>query len=321
MRVNQLDAQTLDDDLYELLWGGLRRIARHEGSQTFNTYGAELKTALRLLIFWNTIGRNKPTPGLELQNLCLAGTGKQVPRPFGGGVMRLLTRRQRILYCGLSVIAPWLFTRLKSFLTDWEWISEGRGSLRRGIYDVVYSMDHLWGVASLFHFLHFLAGGKYRSLIERLLRIRIMYINPKAHRALSFEFMNQYLVWRTVVRFLLFILPFMDIGAVFTFMNKILGVRTRRNTYQDSKTCGVCGLSPISIPVRSIPCGHVFCYTCISSILGDRKNNSMCPMAGCSVKIRKTERLTYSAPTERPETKSARPSNRSNLNSTSDRDR
>eukprot|EP00468_Gymnochlora_sp_CCMP2014_P000122 CAMPEP_0167744786 /NCGR_PEP_ID=MMETSP0110_2-20121227/2784_1 /TAXON_ID=629695 /ORGANISM="Gymnochlora sp., Strain CCMP2014" /LENGTH=208 /DNA_ID=CAMNT_0007629345 /DNA_START=1 /DNA_END=624 /DNA_ORIENTATION=- len=121
MRVNQLDAQTLDEDLHQLLWVGLKRIARHGGQEFLGAFGFEIRALLKLLVFVNTTGVNKPTPGLELQNLRLVGTGIHKSISKMGLAARLLSRRERVFYGGMTIVAPWILERLKSHMTDWEW--------------------------------------------------------------------------------------------------------------------------------------------------------------------------------------------------------
>lgn len=48
---------------------------------------------------------------------------------------------------------------------------------------------------SIINFLVFLVDGKYRSLLDRALRMRLVYIHPLTARAVSFEWMNRQLVW------------------------------------------------------------------------------------------------------------------------------
>mmetsp|Transcript_6891 Transcript_6891/g.10519 ORF Transcript_6891/g.10519 Transcript_6891/m.10519 type:complete len:334 (-) Transcript_6891:79-1080(-) len=296
MRVNQLDAQTLDEDLHQLLWVGLKRIARHGGQEFLGAFGFEIRALLKLLVFVNTTGVNKPTPGLELQNLRLVGTGIHKSISKMGLAARLLSRRERVFYGGMTIVAPWILERLKSHMTDWEWINSPEGSLRRYGYHSVYILEQLWTLLSTIQFFHFLAGGAHRSLVERLLRIRVMYSNPRAHRALSFEFMNQYLVWRTVARFLLFAIPLVDIRSIIRSIRNAIGLKTSKFVAQkDSKgqlVCGICGISPITIPVSAKPCGHVFCYSCIRTQRMIHRNYR-CPISGCGEVITGEIRVTF----------------------------
>ena len=61
---------------------------------------------------------------------------------------------------------------------------------------------------SFLNFLDFLITGRYSSLIDRILGIKLIYTNPKARRYLDFDLMNQTIVWNILANFLYFLLPF-----------------------------------------------------------------------------------------------------------------
>jgi len=296
MRVNQMDAETLDEDLYRLLWSRMERLGRHLGREVLDQWSPELRAVLRTIIFWNTTWKNRPTPGMELQNIRLIGTGRWV-RGAGSAAYRMLTLQQRKGLGLLLILVPWLVERVKGFMSDWQWYAFGRRSLRGIAYTTVDRMEQLWEAVSVVHFLLFLSGGSYRSMVERLLRIRVAYVNPRAHRALSFEFMNQYLVWRTVSRVLLFAIPLVDFGAAWRMMQTAVGMQsdTDRRAGSGDEACGICGSNPITIAVSAVPCRHVFCYTCLRTLRMETRNPT-CPIPGCARKIEGEERLRYHSP-------------------------
>ena len=61
-----------------------------------------------------------------------------------------------------------------------------------------------------------------RSLLERVLRMRLVYRQPAMARALSFEYLNRQLVWHELSELLLFLLPLVNVGAVKRFVRKRL---------------------------------------------------------------------------------------------------
>lgn len=59
-------------------------------------------------------------------------------------------------------------------------------------------MDHIetgYKVMAFFHLLLFLYNGKYMSLIDRMLGMRMVYKYRSLPRQVSFEYMNRNLVW------------------------------------------------------------------------------------------------------------------------------
>jgi peroxin-2 len=50
--------------------------------------------------------------------------------------------------------------------------------------------------------------------VDRLLGMRLALINPKLSRQVSFEFMNQQLVWHGLSEFLMFLMPLLNLPAL-----------------------------------------------------------------------------------------------------------
>ena len=67
-------------------------------------------------------------------------------------------------------------------------------------------------IAAFVSFLVFLVNGRYRTLLDRVLRIRLAPPSAQASREVSFEYLNRQLVWHAMTEFLLFLLPLVGIG-------------------------------------------------------------------------------------------------------------
>ena len=93
-----------------------------------------------------------------------------------------------------------------------------RGSVRHRVYALCTKLSLLLRVLSLLHFVHFLSDGKYRSLIHRVLGLRMEYINRNLNRMVSFEFMNQQLVWNEISNLLLFVFPLINFQRISLFI-------------------------------------------------------------------------------------------------------
>lgn len=66
--------------------------------------------------------------------------------------------------------------------------------------------------AALASFLVFLLNGKYRTLLDRFLRLRLTPPSSQVSREVSFEYLNRQLVWHAFTEFLLFLLPLVGIS-------------------------------------------------------------------------------------------------------------
>ena len=67
-------------------------------------------------------------------------------------------------------------------------------------------------MAALVSFIVFLMNGRYRTLVDRILRLRLTPPTNQVSREVSFEYLNRQLVWHAFTEFLLFLLPLVGIG-------------------------------------------------------------------------------------------------------------
>ena len=67
-------------------------------------------------------------------------------------------------------------------------------------------------IAAFISFLVFLVNGRYRTLLDRALRLRLAPPTRQVSRQISFEYLNRQLVWHAFTEFLLFLLPLVGIG-------------------------------------------------------------------------------------------------------------
>ena len=69
-----------------------------------------------------------------------------------------------------------------------------------------------YSVAAFASFLVFLVNGRYRTLLDRILRLKLAAPDRNVNREVSFEYLNRQLVWHTFTEFLLFLLPLVGIS-------------------------------------------------------------------------------------------------------------
>lgn len=160
------------------------------------------------------------------------------------------------------------------------------------------SLSYAWSVSTLFNFVCFLYSGRYSTLILRLLKIRLVPSTRTLTRQVSFEFQNRQLVWNALTEFLVFIIPLLNLPKLKRQTSKLvtnlksLGSSNTPETVDDKgqlyflseKTCAICYSSvsndpnatgsgsahfntDVTNPCQCVPCGHVYCYVCLSSKL------------------------------------------------------
>lgn len=67
----------------------------------------------------------------------------------------------------------------------------------------------------------FLFNGRYRTLLDRVLRLRLVPPTNQVSREVSFEYLNRQLVWHAFTEFLLFLLPLVGISRWRRWLSKI----------------------------------------------------------------------------------------------------
>lgn len=77
---------------------------------------------------------------------------------------------------------------------------------------ITQSITTVHTAASFLSFLVFLVNGRYRTLTDRILRMRLSPPSTQVSREVSFEYLNRQLVWHAFTEFLLFLLPLVGIS-------------------------------------------------------------------------------------------------------------
>lgn len=286
-RVNQLDAQRLDSEIHELLGGELASVFEVFWPGLVERLRPELQALLRAALWRYTIWIDAPTPGCQLQNLVYSQAQYSGSRP------KPLRRSQKLAALFVSAFLPWLVSRARSLaeLLDRN-ANERHHDTERG-WSLALAQWYLRAservmaavtVCAAANFLAFLRWGQFATVSDRLLGIRLVHIDPAAHRQVAFEYMNRVMIWNALSEFLMTIVPLVDLARVRRAITRRLFPRAllKGMDADAERACGLCGASPITIPVRS-DCGHIFCYFCLASEQMERPTQLACPR--CSTHI------------------------------------
>ncbi|KAK9830469.1 hypothetical protein WJX72_011919 [[Myrmecia] bisecta] len=219
MRASQLDAFRLDSELTAMLREQFMRIFALFQPRVISALQPELVLLLDFLIFRFSVWSGKPTPGSALMNLRyrderrtsgppasphtsspealsqaqpsdrISGQGGAQTGVEGPG----LTRWQRGLYGAGMVFVRYAWARAEQLAISRHWGDRPEQDWGRRTWQVLRWTETGYKLASLLNFLAFLRHGKYRSLLERLLRARLVYQRSSMARAISFEYLNRQL--------------------------------------------------------------------------------------------------------------------------------
>ncbi|XP_010539489.1 PREDICTED: peroxisome biogenesis protein 2 [Tarenaya hassleriana] len=262
-RVNQFDAARLDVEMSAMLKEQLVKVFTLMKPGMLFQYEPELDAFLEFLIWRFSIWVDKPTPGNALMNLryrderVTEGRGKVRTGLEGTG----LTVSQKIWYCVASVGGQYLWSRLQFFSAFRRWGDSEQRPLARRVWTMIQRIEGVYKAASFINLLLFLYTGRYRNLIERILRARLVYRSPHMNRSVSFEYMNRQLVWNEFSEMLLLLLPLLNSSAVKNILSPFSKDKSS-NSKEDTVTCPICRVDPAT-PFLALPCQHRYCYYCI----------------------------------------------------------
>lgn len=206
-RVGQVDAELLDEELLELLKGQVAEGLKYFGSHITDNYTPEILLGLRLILFKLSIWNNNASYGAHLQGLRYTDARSNSPdRP-------LPKTWQKAAYGIITVGGRYAWTKWEEYLlaASEDYTRPQSNTLKLASQMTEY-LNSAHDVASLASFLVFLVNGRYRTLTDRILRLRLAPTSHSTSREVSFEYLNRQLVWHAFTEFLLFLLPLVGIS-------------------------------------------------------------------------------------------------------------
>lgn len=223
-RVGQVDAELLDEELLELLRGQVGEALKYFGSHIQDEWSAEIMLALRAVLFklsvWDhgisidvlfstskvLIKGLDATYGAALQNLKFTDARKKSP------ILVSPSKLQKTLYGIFTVSGPYAWRRWEDWLVDNDNGYDEPSPTVRKLTKLSSAISNIHSTAALVSFLVFLVNGRYRTLLDRILRLRLAPPTSQVSREVSFEYLNRQLVWHAFTEFLLFVLPLVGIS-------------------------------------------------------------------------------------------------------------
>ena len=277
IRVGQVDAELLDEDLIQLLKGQVGEALKYYGTHLQDEWSSEIILTLRAILFKLSIWNNDASYGAALQNLKYSYNGSPP------------SRLQKSIYGLLTVFGRY----------GWEkW--EGREDTRFQSLTSFLSTTH--SIASFISFLIFLINGRYRTLTDRLLNLQLIPSNNNVNREISFEYLNRQLVWHAFTEFLLFVLPLVGINRWKRWLSRAWKksgtTETASLSFLPEQTCAICyqnqnpeaeilgatGLNTVNTDIVNpyeTDCGHIYCYVCVATALeGEEGDGWSCLRCG-----------------------------------------
>lgn len=298
-RVGQVDAELLDEDLVQQLRDQVGEALKYLGTNIRDDWSAEILLALRAILFKLTVWDHDATYGAALQNLKFTDARRDGP------VLTPPSKWQKSLYGLMTVAGKYGWTKWENWLLNQDNGYDEPSPLVKRLSGITTRITTLHSMAAFVSFSIFLLHGRYRTILDRVLRMRLAPPTSQVSREVSFEYLNRQLVWHAFTEFLLFVLPLVGINRWRRWLSRtwrktkelihvdsgesagekkgefaFLPERTCAICYQDQNSAvsetevlaassGVVGSAQTDItnPYETIPCGCIYCFVCLATRL------------------------------------------------------
>jgi len=114
----------------------------------------------------------------------------------------------------ITVLGRYGWSKWETYLLDLDSGYDEPSPLIKRLSRLTEALSTIYGATALASFLTFLYNGQYRTLLDRILRLRLVPASSKTSHELSFEYLNRQLVWHAFTEFLLFLLPLVGIARL-----------------------------------------------------------------------------------------------------------
>lgn len=294
LRVFQLDGAALETEFMKIIRGQLGHVFSVGYESFLYAWQPELELGVSALIYKYSMWDRNQFVGDTLQNVVYRDEAKA--RRLGKEPFLVASAdtapslSKKLLYAVLWVLLPYAMKKLESLALG-DWGQEPEDSWKRKVAYFVMKAGPVMQVLSLINTVVFLYEGKYRSVVDRALGMRLVYGAQRMNRVVNLAYMNQQVYWTVVFNFFAFILPLLNLSGVarmfrsFRSSARATGQQMQGGEGADNY-CPMCRSSPVVLP-RIANCGHTFCYYCLTSRLQDASGQESggfnCPICGVHI--------------------------------------
>ncbi|KAJ4478276.1 peroxisomal biogenesis factor 2 [Lentinula aciculospora] len=206
IRVGQLDSELLDLELVNLLVEPLRKALSLVDTSLQHRFDAEMHLLTQLVLYRLSVWSTGASYGAKLQGLRYAtpASGSRKLAPSG------LPQQLLLMHGALTIVAPYFHNRIRAYGLSKAWPDAPSSDRRRKLWDLLVTLESSYALLGLTSFVVFLWNGQYRTLADRLFKLRLILARRLVQRDVSYEFMNRQMVWHAFTEFLLFLLPLIN---------------------------------------------------------------------------------------------------------------
>lgn len=283
-RSAQVDAMGLQVEVRELLTSNLARVF---GVSPFSSipymFRDELNLAVDVILFRYGTYRLGASVGDRIQNLVMRDEmkAKALKLTHINCLDPALSpsRPLLLLHGVLSILVPYLLRKVQKRSLEENWENEETTSWKYKVGKLVQCLTIAWSTMSLVNFIHFLVTGQYRTLLERLLGLKMVNGTQHIIRLTRMVYLNN-AVYIEAIDGLLSVLRIHNIFR--KFKRSASSMMFARVTAPENHCCACHELPTIS---QRSNCGHLYCYYCIRSRLLHMEANGNFSCVRCGKQV------------------------------------
>lgn len=304
LRVFQLDGLRIQQELMKML------VAQAAGACDLMRinygyrYQDEVDLVLNTVAYWLSVWPRSQSFGDKLQNVvyrdeALADAARRAHIPFASR-NTVPSKQLKLLHALLTVLLPYAFRKLQAKIYDEGWADAGNAAQAdvhgvgpRRLFGGVVSITPEWQrrvawlvdksdsavtAATLLNFIVFLVNGRYRTVVDRLLRLRLVYGRQRMVRQVNLFYLNQRVFWSVLLGFTSVVLPLLNLGRVWGAISRFRTSHSAQPTEASGTACCFCRTPAVAIALPRVlqPCRHTACAYCV----GARQAASASPECG-----------------------------------------
>lgn len=260
LRYNQLDAQKLDNDIFVILKRLIKEALQSNVDWLLENYDPEIDACIKTILWKVSVDRIDASVGQKLlKNKYQSSAGEP------------LTPAQKKWHLFLVVLLQWGFKRLEKAM---KWFSDRGGiTATKQMIPLLFKYTHVvLETCSLVNFCAFLLRGAHVSLVDRVLDIKHVFRDQPRIRKVSYEWMNQDLLWANGTEFILYCATAYNSAAVQSLLPSFITSFTRphhppggssNKKSMSTNTCPLCDQTQCNSV--EFDCGHAYCYYCLQT--------------------------------------------------------
>lgn len=281
LRIFQIDAMYLEGEILSILKSALNHVlaAPPALERIKFRFPEELELILQLVLYKFGVWDRNQSVWDRMQNLIYrderVASEVTTAGPASGPLAVVWTpscaptRYQKLLHVMLTIILPFCFQKLMQRALEENWAAAS--GWRPIAFRVMRVLTTITQALRLGHALWFLKEGKYRSLVDRLLRMRLVQGEQTTRRVVNLMLLNQHVSWGAWSAFIAVLSTLLRFGERWDRLTS-MGGSLMASVQQQGQGVPLrdgycCACREPAVLGRRSNCGHLYCYVCIASRL------------------------------------------------------